>query len=109
MNIAKIKFYKSGKRGLLSNYLEDIGIKTFSDHLEDIKSSNEKVFLICTKSACQRQETLKAYNDDIGWYQKLLEEYEGLNNKLVLIYISSQTIYLDSNNFYAKSKIIIIK
>ena len=109
MNKSTKKFYKSGRRGLLSNYLETIGIKTFSKNLEDIKSSNEKIYLICTKSACQRQETLKAYNEDISWYQELLKENEELNTKLVLIYISSQTIYLDSNGFYAKSKIDIEK
>lgn len=109
MKLIKREYFKTGSKGNLSNFLNKCKIKTFQKNQIKLDSPKKKSYLICSQSACQRNETKISYIEDILWYENLLKECYEIKEKLVLIFISSQTIYLDSENYYAKSKIDIEK
>ena len=91
-----------GNKGYLSKALTNRILKKEKDfHSNLFGKSNDYNFLIATFSPSMRSDSFESMKKEINYYKDLISN---LKPNDFLIYISSQTLELTNNTFYAKAK-----
>ena len=105
--ISEPMLFCSGSRGNLSKYLIARGLKPLGNISVDLECQRHPSVLVLSYSATQRHESLQSYQEDIKYYETLLASIISLRDHPRIVFISSQTVTLDSNSYYAQSKLCI--